>query len=102
MCALTRAGRATHCVRLRSDCRKQSLSLEGPRCRDLMFPLFPQFVAVKYRSETYCWTQKRNREDCGSRGLAVDVPDEKSNGISTNATTNLVNRPGCHRVGGGG
>ena len=23
-----------------------------------------QFAAVKYRSETYCWTQKQNREDC--------------------------------------
>jgi hypothetical protein len=22
-----------------------------------------QFAAVKYRSETYCWTQKLNRED---------------------------------------
>jgi hypothetical protein len=25
-----------------------------------------QFAAVKYRSETYCWTQKLNREDCGA------------------------------------
>ena len=24
-----------------------------------------QFGAVKYRSETYCWTQKLNREDYG-------------------------------------
>ena len=24
-----------------------------------------QFVAVKYRSETYCWTQKLNKEDYG-------------------------------------
>jgi hypothetical protein len=24
-----------------------------------------QFAAVKYRSETYCWTQKLNREDYG-------------------------------------
>ncbi len=24
-----------------------------------------QFAAVKYRSETYCWTQKPNREDYG-------------------------------------
>ena len=23
------------------------------------------FAAVKYRSETYCWTQKLNREDYG-------------------------------------
>ena len=25
-----------------------------------------QFAAVKYRSETYCWTQKLNREDYGA------------------------------------
>ena len=24
-----------------------------------------QFAAVKYTSETYCWTQKLNREDYG-------------------------------------
>ena len=24
-----------------------------------------QFAAVKYRSETYCWTQKLNRVDSG-------------------------------------
>ena len=24
-----------------------------------------QFAAVKYKSETYCWTQKLNREDYG-------------------------------------
>ncbi len=24
-----------------------------------------QFAAVKYRSETYCWTQKLNRQDYG-------------------------------------
>ena len=24
-----------------------------------------QFAAVKYRSATYCWTQKLNREDYG-------------------------------------
>ena len=24
-----------------------------------------QFASVKYRSETYCWTQKLNREDYG-------------------------------------
>ena len=24
-----------------------------------------QFAAVKYGSETYCWTQKLNREDYG-------------------------------------
>ena len=24
-----------------------------------------QFAATKDRSETYCWTQKRNREDYG-------------------------------------
>ena len=24
-----------------------------------------QFATVKYRSETYCWTQKLNREDNG-------------------------------------
>jgi hypothetical protein len=24
-----------------------------------------QFAVVKYRSETYCWTQKLNREDYG-------------------------------------
>jgi len=24
-----------------------------------------QFAAVKYRSETYCWTQTLNREDYG-------------------------------------
>ena len=24
-----------------------------------------QFAAVKYRSETYCWTAKLNREDYG-------------------------------------
>ena len=24
-----------------------------------------QFAAVKYRSETYCWTQKLNRENYG-------------------------------------
>ena len=24
-----------------------------------------QFAAVKYRSETYCWTQKLNRKDYG-------------------------------------
>jgi hypothetical protein len=24
-----------------------------------------QFAAVKYRSETHCWTQKLNREDYG-------------------------------------
>ncbi len=24
-----------------------------------------QFAAVKYRSETYCWTKKINREDYG-------------------------------------
>ena len=24
-----------------------------------------QFAAVKYRSETYCWTEKLNREDYG-------------------------------------
>ena len=25
-----------------------------------------QFAAVKYKSETYCWTQKQNREDYGA------------------------------------
>ena len=25
-----------------------------------------QFAAVKYRSETYCWTQKLNRKDYGA------------------------------------
>ena len=24
-----------------------------------------QFSSVKHRSETYCWMQKLNREDCG-------------------------------------
>ncbi len=24
-----------------------------------------QFAAVKYRSETYCWTEKLNRQDYG-------------------------------------
>ena len=24
-----------------------------------------QFATVKYKSETYCWTEKLNREDCG-------------------------------------
>ena len=24
-----------------------------------------QFVTVKYKSETYCWTQKLNRDDYG-------------------------------------
>jgi hypothetical protein len=24
-----------------------------------------QFAAVKYRSETYCWTKKLNKEDYG-------------------------------------
>ncbi len=24
-----------------------------------------EFAAIKYRSETYCWTQDLNREDCG-------------------------------------
>jgi hypothetical protein len=24
-----------------------------------------QFAAVKYKSETYCWTRKPNREDYG-------------------------------------
>jgi hypothetical protein len=39
-----------------------------------LFPAYPeemkksvagQFAAVKYRTETYCWTQKLNREDYG-------------------------------------
>ena len=25
-----------------------------------------QFATVKYKSETYCWTQKRNRKDYGA------------------------------------
>ncbi len=36
---LTHTGKITHSVSLRSDCRKQGLSLDGPRCRDLMLPL---------------------------------------------------------------
>ena len=36
---VTHTGRITHSVSLRSDCRKQGLSLDGPRCRDLMLPL---------------------------------------------------------------
>ena len=44
MCALTRAGRVTHSVSLRLGCKKQSLSLDGPRCRDWMLPLFPLFL----------------------------------------------------------
>jgi hypothetical protein len=35
--------KSSHSARLRSGCRKQSLSLDGPRCRDLMLPLFPLF-----------------------------------------------------------
>ncbi len=39
-------------------------------CRRGAYPkkkksLAGQFAAVKYRSETYCWTQKLNREDYG-------------------------------------
>eukprot|EP00001_Collodictyon_triciliatum_P036382 06562_1 len=30
-----------------------------------------QFAAVKYRSETYCWTQKLNREDYGLLGTTL-------------------------------
>ena len=37
-CVLTRAGRFTPSVRLRSGYRNQSLSLDGPRCHDLMLP----------------------------------------------------------------
>jgi hypothetical protein len=68
---MTRAGRVTHSVRLRSGCIKQILSIDGSRRRDLLFPHVPfvpiprgrtvifksvagQFAAVKYRSETYC------------------------------------------------
>ena len=113
-----RAQEESHSVRLRSGCRKQSLSLDGPPCRDLMLPPVPpvpisrggrtvifdiveyvrvyyngmdnaewkpnmqdmqesaypkkkkksvagQFAAVKYKSETYWWTQKLSREDYG-------------------------------------
>ena len=95
-------------VSLKSGCRKKSLSLDGPCCRDVILPLFlmflflrdvrtvifdiveymimewtmpnesrvcnpkakkksvaDQFAAVKYRSETYGWTQKLSREDYG-------------------------------------
>jgi hypothetical protein len=40
-CALTRARRVTHFVRLKSGSRKQSLSLHEPLCRDLMLPQSP-------------------------------------------------------------
>jgi hypothetical protein len=45
---MTRAGSlgVTHSVRLRSG-RKQSLSLDGPRYRDWMLPLFPLFVFLQ-------------------------------------------------------
>jgi hypothetical protein len=38
-------------------------------CRVLIPPpkksVAGQFAAVKYRSETHCWTEKLNREDYG-------------------------------------
>jgi hypothetical protein len=37
--------------------------------QDMQEGVYPSFasqsVAVKYRSEPYCWTQKLNREDYG-------------------------------------
>jgi hypothetical protein len=35
-----------------------------------------QFAAVKYRSETYCWTQKLNREDYGIDKYLLAVSKE--------------------------
>jgi hypothetical protein len=37
----------THSVSLRSENKKQSLSLDGPRCRDLMLPLFFPFLFLE-------------------------------------------------------
>ena len=36
-----------------------------------------QFAGVKYRPETYCWTQKLNREDYGvdKEGSSINVTD---------------------------
>ena len=46
-CARQGAGRVTHSARLRSVCKKQSLGLDEPRCRDFMFPLFPLFLFLE-------------------------------------------------------
>ncbi len=46
----TDASRKSHSFSLRSGCRKQSLSLDGSRCRDLMLSLFP----YSYFSRMYC------------------------------------------------
>ena len=49
-------------------------SVGKPNMQDMQEGAYPeekkksvagQFAAVKYRSETYCWTQKLNREDYG-------------------------------------
>jgi hypothetical protein len=45
--ARLRVQEETHSVRLGSGCRKQSLSLDGPRCRDLMLRLFPLFLFLE-------------------------------------------------------
>jgi hypothetical protein len=41
------ARRKSYSVSFRSVSRKQSLNLDGPRCRDLMLPLFPLFLFLE-------------------------------------------------------
>ena len=39
--------------------------MEGSYLKKKKKSVAGKFVAVKYRSETYCWTQNLNREDYG-------------------------------------
>jgi hypothetical protein len=47
------AGDAGGCKKKKEEKKRRKKSVAG------------QFAAVKYRSETYCWTQTLNREDYG-------------------------------------
>ena len=38
---------------------------EGPYPDEKKKSVIDQFDTVKYKSETYCWTKKLNREDYG-------------------------------------
>ena len=51
-----------------------NVSVGKPNMQDMQEGAYPeekkksvagQFAAVNYRSETYCWTKKLNREDYG-------------------------------------
>ncbi len=49
------------------QCRKAEYAgyAEGAQYPEEKKSVAGQFAAVKHRSETYCWTQKLNREDDG-------------------------------------